>query len=352
MRKSLFLVIALVAILMASGCTQTGQVINAGPDAGAAGSADSGKEMLSCPASCSDNDPCTQDTCGGETDFSCAHAPLTGTECGQDMTCDEGKCVSSADLCTTIYRTYGKDEGDSCYDEKYIGPAVKAKDASLCGGMMSAYFTGVCYGKVAYAAKDSGICGSASDKPADKEGYLDGVSARDECYMHYATEVAQKTFIFDAESCAKIVNAEMKTQCEGFLEYVTAPVEIKEFFVGISNDPASPPKKIVSYMILRDRKGRTAVGDGKVTVYISQPDEKGKDRIKLFYETYDVSEEDFKPTNVGGFAVREEIAYVFPSLEAEDLLEMPAGNTGSVYITFTPEGGTPFSTSENLDFGL
>lgn len=350
MRKSLFLAVALVAIVLSSGCTQTGQVVNTVPDVTDSG--DSGKQVMTCPASCSDDDPCTQDTCGGETDFKCAHSPLSGTSCGDDMTCEDGRCVSSADLCTEIYRTYGAKEGDSCYETEYIKPAVRKNDASLCSGMLDTHFKGVCYGSVAYAAKDREVCEDAPDKPAEKEGYLDGVSARDECYMYYATETAQKTFVYDAGSCEQIANTELKAECGAFLEYVTAPVEIKEFFVGISNDPASPPKKIVSYMILRDRKGRTAVGDGKVTFYISQPDEKGKERIKLYYETYDVSVEDFKPTNVGGFAMRMELAYVFPSIAAEDLIEMPVGNTGSVYVTFTPDGGTPFSTSESLDFGL
>lgn len=50
-----------------------------------------------CPASCDDNNDGTQDTCGPETSYFCAHTPLAGA-CGNGL-CDgtENKCTCPAD---------------------------------------------------------------------------------------------------------------------------------------------------------------------------------------------------------------------------------------------------------------
>jgi hypothetical protein len=80
MRKALVLAGILIAAVVVSGCTQTGQVINA--DTGPVDSVNDATAP-SCPSWCSDGNKCTQDTCGEETGFKCVHTPLASEACGE-----------------------------------------------------------------------------------------------------------------------------------------------------------------------------------------------------------------------------------------------------------------------------
>ncbi len=58
---------------------------------------------LTCPPSCDDKNPCTEDLCGQETEFVCVHKALSGEKSGCSGTagtcliysCSEGSCIKS-----------------------------------------------------------------------------------------------------------------------------------------------------------------------------------------------------------------------------------------------------------------
>lgn len=58
---------------------------------------------LTCPPSCDDKNPCTEDLCGQETGFVCVHKALSGEKSGCSGTagtcltysCSEGSCIKS-----------------------------------------------------------------------------------------------------------------------------------------------------------------------------------------------------------------------------------------------------------------
>jgi len=48
-----------------------------------------------CPASCSDNNPCTRDYCDSSTNFGCKHDSLNGPQTGCSGNCSDGVCMCS-----------------------------------------------------------------------------------------------------------------------------------------------------------------------------------------------------------------------------------------------------------------
>ena len=56
-----------------------------------------------CPSSCNDSNPCTNDSCGRETNFSCVNLPLSNVSCGKGMQCVAGECVVNTCTDGTLY---------------------------------------------------------------------------------------------------------------------------------------------------------------------------------------------------------------------------------------------------------
>ena len=56
-----------------------------------------------CPSSCNDSNPCTNDSCGRETNFSCVNLPLSNVSCGKGMLCVAGECVVNTCTDGTLY---------------------------------------------------------------------------------------------------------------------------------------------------------------------------------------------------------------------------------------------------------
>jgi len=62
---------------------------------------DNASNKLTCPTSCDDKNPCTEDLCGQETGFVCVHKALSGEQSGCSGTagpcliysCSEGSCI-------------------------------------------------------------------------------------------------------------------------------------------------------------------------------------------------------------------------------------------------------------------
>lgn len=323
------LLIALTAILVVSGCVQTsdmtGRVI------------DNGETPLEqCPDSCSDGNLCTTDFCSEETGFNCRYLPMSDKPCGEDMYCQNGVCQRPEDDCSYMF---GNGELTSreiieeieCYQETYNDPAIESGDPLVCNAIVKPGFLGKCYAAVALDANEIDICDFSPD-----------ATVSDECYLAYASSMAE-SFIYEEEACNRIRDWDKKVACTGLEDTVSAPVGVKSFYVGIVGD------EIHSYMVLKDIRGRTTVGDGTLTVYIKQEDAKGEEDKRLYFEKYDIRKQDFRMTSLSGFGSRD-IAFVIPVVHAEDMMELPSENFGTFYVTFLTSGGKSFFMSEELSF--
>lgn len=333
MNKAIFLVLGIVAVLIVSGCIQTGQVTVIGN-----GNGDSNQSpAIECPDSCSDGNSCTTDFCSEKTDFKCQNQPLSDISCGENGVCVEGTCVEIKDDCSYVYEddkltsAEKEKEAERCYQRNYIGPAKAEDDTRKCNGILRPNFLSLCYATVALDANDPTICDVAEDVPI-----------RDGCYFDYASSKAN-LFIFAGEACINIIDQKIRKGCMDFEDYVTEPIGIKSFYVAIVGD------RIVSYITLKDRKDRTAVAEGNLTVYIKQETILGEEDKRLYFETFEVKEGDFKLTSLSGFG-EEDIAYVIGPIMADDLVEYPTENYGTFYVTFYTTDGKSFFASKELRF--
>ena len=325
----LSLLIALAAVLVVSGCVQTSEITGRVVDTG-------DEPVKQCPASCSDGNLCTTDFCSEETGFKCRYIPVSDKPCGEEMFCDNGVCQSPEDDCSYMF---GRGtltareiaEEAECYQTTYNDLAVDAGDPMLCSGIVKPDYLAKCYAAVALDANEIDLCDFSED-----------ANVKDECYMAYASSMAE-SFIYEEEACNRIRDWDKKKACTGLEDAVTAPVGLKSSYVGIVGD------EIHSYIVLKDIRGRTTVGDGTLTVYIKQEDAKGEEDKRLYFEKYDVKKQDFRMTSLSGFGSRD-IAYVIPVVHAVDMLELPSENFGTFYITFLTSDGKSFFVSEELDF--
>jgi hypothetical protein len=319
MNKSLFFLGGILAIIVVSGCAQTGQItsVDTGPGT-----------VKECPASCDDGNECTADLCDENSDFECRNVPRWGTECGENGFCSEGVCVERTDNCSDTLET---EEREDCYFREYFIPARRNKNVLVCDGISDNVFIGRCYAYVGLGADDPVFC----------EGLEKEVS-RDECYAFYAESKAE-IFIFAEEACEKIVNPAMKAECLALEEIVTAPVGIRDFDAEVGGD-----KRIYAYFTLKDMKGRITTAAGTATILITREDEKEEGVIRLVSKTYDVEEDDFEMFRPG--LGSEELSFVIPPINPEDFEAVVTGRSGTFFLTFAADDGKYFYKQKELDF--
>jgi hypothetical protein len=331
MRLYLYLAaLSIISVLVVSGCLQssgiTGKVIDTGDNVTA----------NECPESCSDGNLCTTDFCSEETGFSCRYLPVSDKPCGEDMFCEDGVCQSPEDECSYMFgrglltAREVAEEAD-CYRTTYNVPAVESGDPIICNDIVKPVFLAKCYAAVALDANELDMCDFAMD-----------ASVSDDCYIAYASSMSE-SFIFEGEACNRIRDYDKKSECNGLEDAVTAPVGIKDFHAVIVGS------EIHSYIVLKDIRGRTTVGDGTLTVYIKQEDAKGEEDKRLYFKKIDVKKQDFRQTALSGFGSKD-IAYVIPVVSADDMLEYPSENFGTFYITFLTSDGKSFFQSKELEF--
>jgi len=72
----------------------------------------------SCPSSCNDGNPCTDDVCGEETDYFCSNIIILGSCCGNNF-CDsnENECVCEED-CGKCEKDFGQYMTFTCFEKK------------------------------------------------------------------------------------------------------------------------------------------------------------------------------------------------------------------------------------------
>ena len=61
--------------------------------------------LPTCPESCDDNNPCTNDFCSNQTDYKCEHKKITNCclsdeDCSTNKVCENNKCGYSDDFLT------------------------------------------------------------------------------------------------------------------------------------------------------------------------------------------------------------------------------------------------------------
>lgn len=332
MKGSNLFILGILAVLVISGCTQTGQLVNIDNQ-----TIIPSQTIPKCPASCDDNDPCTRDYCDKNTNFQCRHTATSDVPCGEGMACVFGVCERVRDKCSITYDNEDLTKAEAeweviqCYQESYLGPARLTGNLSICSDILEEDFMAKCVTQVAIGQDDIEVC----------ETLLTLVQ-KDQCFFDFANFEAERYEIPD-HICVKIADGIMKTKCESLKDVVTAPVGFKEFYVGFSGT------NISSYIILKDIKGRTTTGSGNLTIYLVEETKKGE-KIALYRKTLEIFDHDFKLTGLSTFG-NEDIAYVIRPIDAlRDLQKKIEENKGIYYVTLYTTDGKGFFDSEDLDF--
>ncbi len=320
MSKSMLFLLGILAVLLVSGCTQTGQVSNVDVDTGPG-------VVKECPASCDDGNECTADLCDENSDFECRNVPRWGVECGEKGICQDGVCVEMTDNCSHIMET---DDLEMCYFKEYFIPARSDDNVMICDGIADDRFMARCYAYTGIGIDDPGLCEGLAEQ-----------AYKDVCYAFYAEGKAD-VFIFAGDACEKIADAGMREDCMALEEIVIAPAGIKDF----DAKAVSGAGKIYSYFVLRDRKGRTTTAEGEVKVKILQPDDDDEGLLTLFSKSYTVKEEDYEMYSPGlGEA---DLSFVIPTIDADDFDYQPNANPGTFYLTFATDDGKYFGEQKQI----
>ncbi|UCD03062.1 MAG: hypothetical protein JSV63_00285 [Candidatus Aenigmatarchaeota archaeon] len=327
MSNVLVFVLGILFVLLISGCTQTGQVVDVDPGTGDA-------VAKECPESCDDGNECTADLCDEKSDFECRNVPRWGVECGENGFCQDGICMEKTDNCSVL--TEPK-EMESCYEKEYIGPAVISRNELECDGITTPEYKSRCYASVAAATDDPSVC----------EG-LEKVPSRDACDFQYAESKAQE-YIFASDACESIENDDMRDECMEFEAFVTAPAAM---FVQVRGDTQVNTYVVI---VLLDRKGRSTTAEGNLTVSLIQEGEEdvGEDieLITLYSEMMEVEESDFRVDTIEFGLVDQGI---FLTILAGDLQTPAVRNDARLYVTFATKDGKYVSKRQDFswDTGL
>jgi hypothetical protein len=321
MGKSMLFLLGIFAVLLVSGCTQTGQVTNVNVDTGPGA-------VKECPASCDDGNECTADLCDEHSDFECRNVPRWGVECGENGICQDGVCVEMTDNCSHITDSADKEQ---CYFKDYYIPARRGDNVLICDGIADDTYMARCYAYAALGGDDPVLC----------EG-LEEQESRDECYAFYAEGKAD-IFIFAEESCKRIVDLSMKAECLALEELVTAAVGIRDLAAEVGSD-----KKIYSYFTLKDAKGRVTTAGGNASVLIINEGDEDDGVVKLFSRTYEVKEENFEMFRPGLGA--EVLSFVIPPIEPREFEDVVKTRSGTFFLTFATDDGKYFSRQAELVF--
>ncbi len=320
MYNAALIVTGILFVILISGCTQTGQVVNV----------DTGTDDVvtkECPASCDDSNECTADLCDEKSDFECRNVPRWGVECGESGVCQDGACVERTDDCSHLIGT----DAEKCYEETYFAPAAKNESTLICDEISGDEMQGKCYASVGLKTDDPTICGGIED-----------TGTEDGCYLFYAESKAE-IFLFADEACGMIKNAAMKAECMELEEFVRAPVSVKEFDATLNVGDAT----VDTYFVLEDRKGRTTTAAGTLKIVILQKDDDGDVTGTLYSGTIDIKEEDFELQNLA-FGKRD--VSIFISIPAEDFKEPITENVGTIYLTFRTDDNRFFYKQKDLEF--
>lgn len=149
-----------------------------------------------CPTTCDDQDPCTRDDCGADTNYRCAHfkiSPCCGNSiCETDETYDSCSqdCVADEDVITPSTGLTIQE-----ITEEAKSKANSPDATSYCNGLAKEYHRDSCFNTVAEESQTSSFCENiASD------------TTRDNCYTNFA-------LTGDYTVCEKLVNKYLKASC-------------------------------------------------------------------------------------------------------------------------------------------
>ena len=159
-----------------------------------------------CPPTCDDNDACTTDTCGAETNFACAHETLSPC-------CGDGTCQSSEDYRTCLAdcrepESAGGDDlfrGKSIFETmdtiKEVAKSDYSRAVSYCQSIEVLSYQHRCLEGVAVSSGNKEACDQITDQ-----------GAKDDCYFSFATQLVK------SEECAPITRESRRDQC--YMEFV------------------------------------------------------------------------------------------------------------------------------------
>jgi hypothetical protein len=160
-------------------------------------------EETKCPASCDDDDPCTDDQCSAATNYQCAHFAVV--PCCGNLRCESYENYDNCPTDCTPTRPAAAGEitlGEITENAKnYAATSLEQAD-SYCKSLPEFSQRDSCFFIVANTAKQSSFC-----TPIFSE------LKRDNCYSDFALNG-------DFTVCDKMTNKYMKESCQD-LEYVS-----------------------------------------------------------------------------------------------------------------------------------
>jgi len=179
-----------------------------------------------CPSKCDDNNKCTNDYCGEETNYECRYDKVFPC-CGNGI-CENGEDYKSCLEDCEAPRSEGGDifEGKSVFEiiEIVEGIAKRDKKEAIehCNSIEQTVYKYRCFTAAAIGAEDENVCENIEDDTSRDGCYKDTAegtksssvcdkivkdSKRDQCYMSFVTKG-------DYTNCDKLVNKYLKQSCE------------------------------------------------------------------------------------------------------------------------------------------
>lgn len=219
----------------------------------------------------------------------------------------------------------------SCYDTKYIIPAVRDSDTSICDEIYNPYEYGHCYGLVAWAKQDSSICNSITNIKFERRGGKEDATSVEACLIDYIERSVYEKREPTEISCS-IFNKDYIEICEDYKNLIQPVDGIKDIYV-------KEEKGILeSYIILEDSLGNAQIDYGVLTITLTESDK------ELYTNIINVSREEFYLATLGtGYFEHEEIIYKLPKVNLKEITI----ESGKYYGSLSPTFNVKFTNDEN-----
>ncbi|HLC64828.1 MAG TPA: hypothetical protein VJI46_01750 [Candidatus Nanoarchaeia archaeon] len=170
---------------------------------------------------CDDNNPCTEDICGAQTNYICTHEALT--PCCGNAICESGESGTCTVDCPATGSPFeGLSQGDILGKIKNIAKSDPKLAESYCGKYLTSIYKDSCYINLATEQADDSYCRNVEEE-RNRDGCYAEVSKltgkyepcrkitndikRDSCYFNYGTATGDYTV------CDVILNEEIRRSC-------------------------------------------------------------------------------------------------------------------------------------------
>ncbi|MCK4319016.1 FxLYD domain-containing protein [Candidatus Micrarchaeota archaeon] len=235
--------------------------------------------------------PETDDALAGAQESEQTVRGLTGDKCGSYITFNG-------------FNDYEYSQLSDCYNRKYLTPAVKKKDSTICDEIYNPYTYGHCYGLVAFQLDDPTICDGIVNILFERRSGPDDATTIEACKIVYLEQYILDKRMLPSFGCEVFSTGDYIDICNDYIEKIKPATGIGSLYA-MNEGPV-----IESYIILEDSEGDTQVEDGTLTVTILAE----TTQREVYSNEFDVKKEDFTSVALGFFE-DQEIVYLIPDID-------------------------------------